>query len=776
MKNKRKFFNFFSKSANKPNKSLPNPISLTENPQNPSHFMIKLQENSPFKPDGDIIITDPCNDLSLNPDSFHRLKGFSVISDEIGSEKKYEEINQSLNNTRREDLFVKITKEMANASSFGLNDSDKTKNSKTKTDSNDLPLGNSQKINLKIIEKTNDDKTNDDKTNDDKNNDKTIKKTNEKNIKKTNEKNIEKTNEKTIEKTNEKIIEKIIEKTNEKTNEEFKNNGKTANKLEFIKENFIKLRFFTKSFLSNFDFHSNKFFDILKHLFLCYFLVLNVSIYQEIYVGLYTGILLSFLLSKIVLQIYEEVIQEIQYTSLLKELQVFRIDDDRKAFIRENLKNDNEEDLNYWRKICLFGSPFMSLSVFPLLLTSLYSFAIILQCVLIWLYFIIVSLVFCYNNNRKVERIRIRERGISMDFHMTVQSRMALKDLSSSYLRFLQDFERTKTKLMKKSNQNNDNSLKYSSYLKKKTLEIGLKRIKFFEIPYRSIVESFFCFFSVLLLLYLNYLLIFAFLNKDLSAVLAICIGSLFIVYRYIMRFIFQNYFLYQKLDKILKVLLCFAFLLPYKLMIFIVNNSLNSDVNSVFKGMVTIFMIKTGFKIAFYSVLGQIWFKYCIKIHQSDQKNHRKKFKKNSESIANSHLFKENKESLKEYIDKQCKEFSVDFFLFNFSDFIITFLILISSLTLYFIPKTRWNYLKREIFEGYLQYVGIDLGVDGIVIFLLYLILKKYSPVFERKEWIMDGVKFLNKRREIYILGLYFMFYINFYCFEVFFLLPYKN
>ena len=760
MKAKIKFFSLFQNKHDKNSQQnqtltftdyLYNNIQPTNNPTN-GHTTIKIQQPSPNQPDGDINMTDPSNDISLTPESFHRLKGFSVIQEDVGFEKKYDGLPKSFYVSKRTELFNQISTEMANnGNSFGLSDSDKSKTSKTNPDSKSSK-------NTKILEQTKRNKTNNDSV----------------------KSKLSKHKSESIDKQDDKKTKNDINDPNQNkltTQIQIKpiTQANDSNKLGIFQR---FLLFFKKCF-RRLDSRNYKWRDIIKPLFICYLLSFTCSIYQEIYVGLLTGIILAVLLANMMITIYEEVINELQYIELLKDLQMFKIDKERKLFVKENMKIENQEDFNFCKKMCLIGSPILGLAVFPLLLTSLYSFAVILQCFIICLYFIIICLIFRYKNNKKVYNFKIRERSNTNDFRL--HSRLALKDLSSSYLRFLQDFEKTKTKILEKSNQSDRNSVSnINSYLTKKTLEMSIQRTKLFNITYRSIFESFFCFVSAIFPLYLNYIMIYACLNReDLIPLLSMVMIVIFLIYRQMMRYVFHIYLHYAKIYKIFRSLVSLSVLFPYKLMIFLLCYSSASDVvNDVLNRMITIFMIKEGIKILAYFIMGIIWFKFKIYISKNETKTYRKnkrKKDKTPESMAGSQFYNESNEYLKENLEKQGKDFAVSFFVFNISDYIITLLIFICSSTLRYIPLTRWNGLNPIIYEGYIQYVGVDLGVDMIIIVLLYFFLKRFSPAFDKKNWIFDGINFLKKRGEIYIFGLYFMFYINFYCFELFFLLPFN-
>jgi len=730
MKKKLKFFGLFShKQANIPPNNTFSSYIQNQNDHSPPpdpHFNMKLPSPSLFKPGGDVNLSDPGNDS--NPDSFFRLKGFSMVAEDVGSEQKYKEIQLSVAVNKRQEKFKDVTQELVNYQPNlligGLNDSDK---SKTKEPLVELDKANK---NGDIININGDEKNND--------------------VRKS------------------KLNGEIIKENNEKK-------GKISLKCFEIKSMLIKQA----------DWLKNRTQGIIKHILICYFLTLNCSVYGEIWVGFYTTPLLAFLLSNLMFKLFEEVIKETQYTGLLKELQVFRIDKERKNYVSENMKLDNIDDLEFCRKVCQIGSFFMGLLVFPLIMTRLYSFAVILQCLIIWIYFLIISLLFRFKNNKRVQNYRIRERAAS-DSKINEQSRLALKDLSSSYLRFLADFEKTKGKIMEKTNQNRENiSSKFSSYLTKKTLEVGLQRMKLFNLSYTPLIESFMSFLLLMLLLYSNYLMIFAFQNTNLAPLLAILLIFLFLLFRQIMRYVFERYFLSQKLYKMFRALISFTVLFPYKLMFFIIPSYNSGDIHDVFIQMVVLFMIKTSLKIGAFIVMGLVLFKVRAYLYQKEQnqvshrKNRRKKDKApESLAAASSQYFfgNSNKDSMEEYLDKRSKEFCLSFFLFNFCDLLLTLLIFVGCVTLHYIPRTRWYYLRDEVFSGYLRYVGLDFGLDIFVDFLLFLVLKKFSVVFKRRGWMRDGLKFLKKRGEIFYVGLYFLLFINFYCFELFFLMPFKS
>ena len=711
MKKKLKFFGFFSRKA----PATPQNSSFTDYVQ-PDHFAPKPQPNLTFKPGGDLNLSEPGNNDS-NPESFVRLKGFSVVADDVGSERKYNEIQLSVAVNNRQEMFKEVTKELVNYQ---------------------------PNINLGIL----------------------------------------------LDSDKSKSKDPLVENDNlNKNNEELPNGGDPKNP---IIENMDKKRCFEsfqdrihleiRRMQRNFTYLHRKSKSFIKPVLICYFLSLLGSIYGETHVGLVTTPILAFLLSSVMLELFEEVIKETQYMSLLKELQVFRIDKERKSFVAENMRLDTVDDLNFCHRVCQIGSIFIGLAVYPLILTPLYSFGVVLQCLLIWLYFIVIALLFRFKNNKKVQNYRVRERAQSHENRSNVQSRIALKDLSSSYLRFLSDFERTKAKILEKSIQKGQNySSKFSSYLTKKTLEVGLQKIKLFMITFTPIIESFMAFFFLMLLLYFNYLLIFAFMHTNLAFLCAMIIIILFISYREGIKMVFERYFLSQKLYKMFRSLISFSMLLPFKLMMFNFAQINQGDTYDVMVGMVILFIVKSAFKVGAFIVLGLFLFKFQVYLHQIEQnqvshrKNRRKK-DKNPESLGNSIFRNSNKESMEEYLDKKSKEFCLSFFIFNFSDLLCSFLVLICSITLHQIPKTRWNSLREDVVQGYLRFVGIDIGIDLIVDFILLLLLRKCNAVFEKREWISEGWRFLRKRGEIYFLGLYFMLFMNFYCFEVFFLLPFKS
>lgn len=746
MKKARNFFGVFKNNEKKniktktnPPNTFPNYIDKKEpNPKNlqneDSHHKPKLNQTNPLKPDGDfIIITDSLNDLGENPDSFNRLKGFSIRAEDICSEKKESDINQSLYLSKRDYLFNNVTKQLF-SNTHPLKDPKDSNNSKAKDASS---INEILPKNLK------------------ENPNKFIKEIESKNMK-----------DKDLNKDNNDIKTK---------NEDNKNNKPEEGLLEQLRKIFDIA-------IKNVPWNNYKW-RIIKPLFICYFLSLNCSIYGNINIGLYNGVILAILLAKMMQKIFEVVVKEIQYIGILKGLQ-FHVDKERKQFISQNMKIDNQQDIKYLRSMVNFGSPLLGIAVFPLILTELYSFAVILQCLIIWLYFILICLIFRYKNNRKVQSLRIIERKITYDFRLKHQSKLVLKDLSSTYLRFLQDFEKTKLKILESSAQKNEDSKSdYSNYIRRKTLEVGIQKNKFFHIDFRSIFESFFCFVFIILLVYLNYLLIYAFLLLNLPYILAILLGLLFISYRELIRLVIFHYFHYQKLFKIFITLIPFSYLFPHKLMFFSLATFIPSnDINDFFTMIIILFMIKLGLKIAYYLILGLIWVKFRAYIQKNDQnrkesrRKTKNKNKKLPESMGGTHFFWNNIESLNEFLDKRCKEYSVSFFVYNFSDFIISFVIFISSITLRYIPKTRWNMLKFEIYQTYLQYIGIDFGVEIIVLAMLFLFLRRFNILFERKEWMMDGINYFKKRGEIYMLGLYFMFYLNFYCFELFFLFPFND
>lgn len=663
-------------------------------------------------------MSEPSNDVSSNPESFHRLKGFSLTNDDIGVEKNYLEINYSFTNTKRQELFSKVTKEMnpnnSNTNSFGRDDSSKTK------DNHEIP--------------------------------------------------VEENKEEKIEKN--KIFEnQVISSFEIKAPQEKKRQA------SFIKE---KISRCFKNLIKKIDIRKNKFWDFFKPILLCYILALNCSIYTEIYVGLYNSIILSYLISKIVHKIYEQVLKEIQFNELLKELQVFSLDKDRKKYINENMSLEDIEGLNFLKNMSLYGSPFIGLATFPLLMTSLGSFAVILQCILIIFYYFLMCLIFRFQNNRKAKN---NVKAADNEFQLNYQSKLALKDLSSAYIKFLQDFEKTKTKILEKSNFQNENALVgvNSNYLTKKTMKAGIARNKWFLITFRSIFEHAFMLIFVLLLIYFNYLLIYFFFGTNLKYLLCSIFCIIFALHREAVKYFFSKFFLYRQLYKGFRALYSFIYLFPLKLMYFIMISSESpKNVEEIFKDFVLLLILKTSFKIVIFVILGIIWFKIKSLLDTNEQQkmnSHRKNKKKKDnipESMVSTTFFKGNKENLKEYLDKKGKEFIVSFFIFNFSDLISTLVIFISSITLSNIPKTRWYLLNVIIYEGYLRYFGIELSIEIVVIAILYFTFRKFVPLLKERAWLEESLKFLRKRGQLFLFGLYFMFYINFYCFDLYYLFPF--
>lgn len=518
-------------------------------------------------------------------------------------------------------------------------------------------------------------------------------------------------------------------------------------------------------------------FSLLKTLLICWFLALNSSIFEEMLVGLYSSLIISCVSSSLLAKIFELTLRETQYTAILKELQVFRIDKERKTYILANMRDGLQKNRDFSTFLSFLAGFLAAELSFPLFLTKLGSCAVFLQVFLISCGFFAVILAFRCRNNKKIARN-------PQELEKNPAIRHNFRDFSSSYLRFLQDFEKNKTKILEKADFRGEVAINFSSYLTKRTLEAGLQKNIAFYLPIRAVFETFLCFFFALLQIFANFLLIHAFLqeNAELVAVLAMVLCVFFAVYREIVKFLVFRGFLYQKLFKVFRVLTCFCGLLPFKLMIFAAETCKTppvSEISQSFRDFCVISCVKVGFKVAIFAVLFTIWLKIASFLRESEaqkpslRKNKRKR-DKTPESIVFSQFSQGNTENFNEYFKKKCKEFALSFFLFNFCDFLCTILVFLAATTLHFVPKTRFHAINSSIFQGYLQSFAIELAMDAIIVRVLYAVFRKTVKQLQERDWLGEGLRFIKKRGGICAAGLFFVFFTNFFCFDAFFLSPY--
>lgn len=519
-----------------------------------------------------------------------------------------------------------------------------------------------------------------------------------------------------------------------------------------------------------------KVWEVLEPVAICWVLALNSSIFNEKYVAIYNCAVFSWIVASFSHRIYERTLRETQYHEFLKELQVFRIDKERKTYILAHMRVENVHDVDSLRRAGAVASFLAGMLGFPLIFAEMGVFAVFFQTFLMICAFFAVSLVFRLRNNRKVAT---KPKKPGEAYVLRYRSKVALRDLSSSYLRFLQDLERNKTKILEKADFRNETaSINFSNYLTKRTLEAGLQRNADFYVPIRAIGESFLCVFLAEAQIFLSFLLISA-LSREFRLVLAMLLCVCFAIYREIAKFAFRRYFLYHKLYKIFRVLTCFSGLLPFKLMFFVAEAAKTPPIASVseaFADFCLILCVKIAFKVAIFAILFAVWFKLAKFLHETEQqkpslrKNKRKRDKA-PESIAASQFSQRSRETFNEHFHKKCKEFVHSFFIFNFADFLCTIAVSLSATTLHFIPQTRFSLMNSWILQAFWQYFGLELAVDAIIVGVLYFSFRKAVQPLGEMDWLGEGLKFVRKTGRLFGFALYFAFFLNFFCFDVYFL-----